>query len=165
MHNKLYFLGVYAQVNAVGATGDNVIGIKIRTLVDAALTTQVTCAVSEQDDKTYAIAYTFFRLPDTVNLTDIYVEVEFVSDAGTTGESLIHKVVCAPATYYNGLGWVWWPPHHTAADKSKVPLGHLTSIAVSNNNNGKFQTFFRRAYNIQLPTADSPTVNDALAGG
>lgn len=164
VHNKLYFLGLYCQENDAD-TGVNVVGIKLRTLADATLVTQATVEVSDADDKDYGIAYTFFTFAETVNLDDVYVEIEFVADAGSAGEVLIRKVVCAPATYYNGLGWAWWPTHHSSSDATKVVLGHKATIAISNNNNGKFQTFFRKAYNIQLPTADSPTVNDALAGG
>jgi hypothetical protein len=95
----------------------------------------------------------------------LYLELEFVT-SGATGNSIaINKAVIAPATYWNGLAWTWWPPYHTSASATYVPLGATNSIAVANGNQGKFQTFFRKAYNIQLPTADVPSISDTLAGG
>lgn len=165
-HNRLYFLAVYSSAVANGDSDDEVIGLKIRTLGDSALITQVTSSVNNAVDlETASITYAFFTLPVTVDLTDVYVEVEYVTAGHANSTIDIRKVVCAPATYYNGLAWVFWPAYHLASNAGAVPLGHRTSIAISNNNNGKFQTFFRKAYNIQLPTADSPTVADSLAGG
>lgn len=165
VHNKLYFLAMYVENKGNADADPNVVGIKLRTLADATLTTQVTASMDTDDDQTYAVVYGFFRFASTVNLDDVYVELEYVTEGANTNNMSFHKVVVAPATYYNGLGWAWFVPYHLASDKTYVPLGVRSSIAIANNNNGKFQTFFRKAYNVQLPTADSPTVNDALAGG
>lgn len=162
-HNRLYFAGVFAHMIVQGDTDDDVIGIKLKNLAGTVLVTQVTVALDIADDKDFGIAYTFFRLPDTVDLADIYVEVEYVTSGHATNVTNIRKVVIAPAVFYNGLGWAWWVSLNTTSQQSFAPLDHSTSIAVLNNENGVFQTFFRKAYNVQLPTDDSPSINDSLA--
>lgn len=160
-HNRLYFFGLSFYFGNVSAA-TNTVGIKLRTLADSTIVTQATISSTQT---AYGIAYTFFRLPSTVNLTDIYIEVEYVAEGGTSDVVKLFKVVISPATYWNGLGWAWWPTRNLLSDISYAPLGNRTSMTVANNDAGVFQTFFRKAFAVQLPTADSPsnTIDEAFA--
>lgn len=118
------------------------------------------------------ILYGFYSPTDSVNLNDIYLCLEY--DAETDGASYIrpYKSVVAPTTYYNGLGFAFWNP--ITSDDSiifddwsgnmmvELPEDSYGSILIENDDAGVFQTFFRKAFNIQLPTADSPTIPDSL---
>jgi hypothetical protein len=162
-HDRMYFVGAFLshEFEPAGLSGPNVIKLRLKKLSGAAITSTVTVSANDVG----SVIYDFFCFPSSIDLTDVYVEIEYDAEGDASAYAMLRKVVVSPATYYNGLAWVWWPTHHTAADASKVPLGDLRTMAIVNNNAGKAQTFFRKAYNIQLPTADSPTVSDTLFGG
>lgn len=124
---------------------------------------------ADQSDPTdiYDYVYGFYCPNDDVNLNDIYICLEYDAEADSSLVGYVYKIIVTDVTYFNGLGWTFWNPHEeeSTTDIAKSPLlvNDYTSISVSNNNGGVFQTFFRRAFNIQLPTADSPTISDTLA--
>jgi hypothetical protein len=161
-HHKLYYLGLFASINSSPGGGNNVIGIKLRTNADATIVSQTTVTLDTASTED-GVAYTFFRLPATVDLNDVYVEVEYVTEASSADIIDINKVVLTPAVYWNGLGWAYWVLNHTSSIKTYAALGHKTDIVIANNDAGLFQTFFRKAYAIQLPSADSPSIDDTLA--
>ncbi len=110
--------------------------------------------------------YGFYSPSDTVNLSDIYFCLEYDAEDGAGDYGRVHRVVVSPVTYYNGLGFAFWNPYaenEGAYTTSPLLVNDYGAIVVSNNNNGVFQTFFRKAFNIQLPTADVPTIADTLA--
>jgi hypothetical protein len=112
-----------------------------------------------------AIHFGFYSPNDTVNLDDIYFCFEHDAEsAAPDGTCNLYRCVVAPVTYFNGLGFAFWYPIPLIEETdTDVLVNDYGSIAISNNNNGVFQTFFRKAFNIQLPTADSPTIADTLA--
>lgn len=123
------------------------------------------------DDLNY-YQFGFYSPSDTVNLNDIYVAFEHDAESDATISTVLKKIVVAPVSaYYNGLGVVFWnglsaTEAATYADtsiRSPILVNEYGSLAISNSNAGVFQTFFRRAFGIQLPTADSPTIADSLA--
>lgn len=165
-YNTAYGIAVHWGVLTSGGTGDNIIGVRLKTQAGATLVSQVTEPIDvDGDTVTDGIIYLFFSLDETVNLTDVYLEIEFKTELDTSSVISVKKAVVAPINYWNGLGWMWWPTHNLAIDKSYVPIGNKTSMAVSNNNGGVFQTFFRKAFAVQLPTVDSPgnTIDEAFA--
>ena len=115
--------------------------------------------------------YGFYAPADGVNLNDIYICLEYDAETSAPCSMYVYKAVVAPVTYYNGLGFVFW---NALSDEDSVlfadwgnivaelPEDSYGSILVENDNAGKFQEFFRKAFNIQLPTADSPTIPDSL---
>lgn len=161
-HNKMYFVGARVENGTLGDLDPDIAILRLKTLSGTLIGSSATISI-ESDH--YGYVYTFATLTPNINLDDVYVEFEYDTKGHATNLMKVHKIVVAPVTYYNGLGWVWWPGYHLSSDTSQVAVGELATMAISNNNNGKFQTFFRKAYNVQLPTADAPTVNDALAGG
>jgi hypothetical protein len=159
-YNRTYFMACSVSTNNYDSLTDTV-GIRLKTQSGTAIVAQVTATMGSATGVCFP--YTFFSLDDTVDLNNLYVEVEFVSEGHADNQIKIEKVVLSSAVYYNGLAWTWWPPFHTSANNSQVTLGDRNSIAIVNNDVGVFQTFFRKAYNIQLPTADSPQISDTLA--
>lgn len=162
-HNTAYVFAVKWGVGHTSGASSNRIGIRLKKASGTSVVAQVTLEVDDTASEGDAIIYLPFRLPVSVDLTDLWVEIEYDQEGGTSDDINIFKAVLAPMVYFNGLAWAWWAPYHTTAIKDYVQLGHLNSIEVSNNNNGVFQTFFRRAFAVQLPTADSPTIADSLA--
>jgi len=79
-----------------------------------------------------------------------------VSCNTTISAMAIDNIVIAPCTYIAGVGFaiVRGEQDFVAGDKFQINL--------SNNNAGKFQTFFRKAYKAQLPTNASPSISDSL---
>lgn len=69
---------------------------------------------------------------------------------------IIDQITIQPCTYIAGvaIGLV------QGADKFLV--GDQFSLTISNNNAGKFQTLFRKAFKVQLPTDATPTISDSL---
>lgn len=174
---NMYCAAVYAQ-NYTSDDSESTIDYKIEFVNSAgtALTTQDTVTASgitgldssNDNPETYPgifrVAYAFFSPKDTTDLDNIYVQVKVtdLSDDGGGGAApvaRIYKVVCAPVTYYNGLGWTYWNPAINVFNS----LSDTGSFAIANNDAGVFQSYFRKAHNVQMPTNDSNTVNDALA--
>jgi hypothetical protein len=163
---------IAAQVRTMPATPGNSTNWKLRIEnVDGGTehksfgTKAVPDFVSDGSD-VYNYVYGFYSPDDSVNLSDIYFCLEYDSEAEAGDYGLVYKVIATPATYYNGLGFAFWNPYAENEDaytRSPLLVNDYGSIAISNNNNGVFQTFFRKAFNIQLPTADSPTISDTLA--
>ena len=164
---RSYFFGASYQLEGSSSTGtvkfrlENVDGLTIHKDFGS----KATSATSEN----FVTIFGFWSLPATVNLDDVYICFEYDAEGDAGSYALLNKVVAAPTTYYNGLGWAYWnPANFEGANTVPEPvtetkLTELATMAIVNNDNGVFQTFFRKAFNIQLPTADSPTISDTLA--
>lgn len=63
----------------------------------------------------------------------------------------------APAVYYNGIAFAIY------AGSEKFLREDRFTFTVTNDNNGVFQTFFRKAFGVQLPSSGAPTQADTLA--
>lgn len=174
----MYMAAVYAQnFTADGTASTANVTIEFTNSAGTALTTQDTYAADSLDGTdsdgsdlettvptAFDVAYAFFAPKETTDLDNVYVTItatDFATDGmgGGTPDVFIYKAICVPVTYYNGLGWVYWNPAFTNFDSLK----DTGSIAVANNDAGVFQSYFRKAHNVQMPTNDSNTVNDALA--
>lgn len=163
---------VAAHVRTIAATPGNSTDWKLRIenvdggTVHKSFGTTVVIDADLDSSDLYNYVYGFYSPSDTVNLNDIYFCLEYDAEDAAGDYGRVYKVVAAPVTYYNGLGCAFWNPYaenETAYTTSPLLVNDYGSIAISNNNNGVFQTFFRKAFNIQLPTADSPTIADTLA--
>lgn len=159
--NKLYFFGVLFRAQGTGGETSTV-AVRLRTLAGTTIGTQRT-AVADQDDDASGFnhAYGFVVLPSGTNLTDVYLEVKYNAESDAGQYVLIYRAVVTPAVYWNGLGWAWWAT--TQVTSLQATVGQVVSLTVANNDAGVFQRFFRKAYNVQLPTADAPTIPDSLA--
>lgn len=68
----------------------------------------------------------------------------------------IDRLALQPVNYFGGIGI------NILAGASEYLDGDFFEFALSNDEAGKFQTFFRDFYGIQLPSSASPTIDDAL---
>lgn len=167
--NKMYMLATHWSAMSGESSSDSEVKISLETLAGTNLVTarSNTSVILIADVLHYQVTYSFFYLGDSVDLDDVYIEVEVEKVHVHAGVDFVqlHKVVCVPAVYYNGLAWGWWAPVRTLSGTSYVALQSRTSVAVSNANGGVFQTFFRKAYAVQLPTNDTPSgaLPDSLA--
>lgn len=164
--NQMYFIALSFDAEGVSG-GLSTVGVKVRNL--AASTTYMT-------QRTYQFAlatvskgqaFGFFYLSEDVDLEDIYAEFQLTAKDADTDAVRILKLVCCPAVYYNGLGLAWWAPIANFTNGfgtfNYARLGGRNSLVVANNGGGVFQSFIRKAYGIQLPTNDSPSVSEGLA--
>lgn len=164
-YNKMYVLfalvGAHGVLGDEGDTCDAVFSIEkgAGTSIHAMGTRTVTLMQGDDDGNVsnlYLFAKEFYIAESILDLSDVYLKVTFnnFSDASLP---VIYEVGVQELSYWNGLGVAWINPWY------KYPLRSTASIAVSNNNGGVFQTFFRKALAVQLPTADSPSISDSLA--
>ncbi len=161
-----YFFAVSMFPGNIADLNDNAtIVVTIEDVAGGAYATSTTATVTDDwsDDFTFEstdyhdVCYGFFTLGEEDDLNDVYIKIRMATQSDTDLWVNITQAVVAPVTYYNGLGHAFFSP-------VVVPeVNDNGSIAIANNNGGVFQTFFRRAYDIQLPTADSPTIADSLA--
>ncbi len=162
-HLTSYFLGAFFQ--GVGSTDSSDIGFSIKLRNAANTTTYMTARTNHMTDDVieYTTVNGFFMLANSVNLDDVYLEVEYEEETPHADKyGVLRKIVLAPATYYNGLAWAWWAPA-AATNTGSVALGSTTRVEVSNNDGGVIQRFIRKAFNYQLPSTDSPSIADSLA--
>lgn len=127
-------------------------------------------------DQTIGLTFTLNGSPSTINMTPttttfvaygggFVTPAEITSDleialsgtlASTNDKVIIDSISLVEVPYYGGIGFVVT----TGADK--VLVGDNASWSVTNNDTGKFQTFFRKAYKVQLPSSNTPTISDSL---
>lgn len=79
-----------------------------------------------------------------------------LSKTGTSGEVWIDSMSFAPVNYIGGIGYNIFAgaDNFSVADRFTV---------VHDNTEGIFQRFFRRWFNVQLPSDNSPAISDSLA--
>lgn len=89
---------------------------------------------------------------------DVEIEIATLADIlDSTNDAVIIDNVCiSEMKYYNGVAFA------ITCGSGKVLKGDSATIAVSNNDAGKFQTFFRKAYKAQLPSSGTPSISDSL---
>jgi hypothetical protein len=139
------------------ATVETVAGSAYDTSANLVLADSYTPGLNDIVTDKWGFVYGFFCPGEDDDLNDFYVKIRMSAQTDTDMHAYIYHSAVAPVTYYNGIAHAYYSPVN-------IPdTNDYGSIAVANNNNGVFQTFFRRAFNIQLPTADSPTIDDALA--
>lgn len=116
----------------------------------------------------YNYVYGFYSPSDSVNLDDIYLCLEYDAETEAGDSGRVFNAVISPVTYFNGLGFAFWNPYEeneSAYTRSPMLVNDYGSIAIANGNQGVIQTFFRKAFNVQLPTdgAGAHTIADTLA--
>lgn len=75
----------------------------------------------------------------------------------TAGKAVkIDRLALQPVNYFGGIGI------NILAGASEYLDGDFFEFALSNDQAGIFQTFFRDFYGMQLPSSASPTISDAL---
>jgi hypothetical protein len=108
----------------------------------------------------FIVVNLFFYIDGSVDLNDVYINIAV--DNFLTSPTLplyIDEVLVTAPVYYNGVNF------SILRGASEFQVGDRFSVAITNNQAGVFQNYFRKAYGIQLPTDTSPseTVDDTLA--
>lgn len=104
------------------------------------------------------IGYFMFNAPDTIP-SDFALALSW-SGTPANGESLyIDSFAFGPMNYFNGYAV------SVIAGQTPLVTGDEYTVAVANDQAGKFQEFFRKYYGVQLPSnsAGGETIADALA--
>lgn len=100
--------------------------------------------------------YTIQFSPPIEITGDITLSLAALTLANTNDAVLIDNLVIVPCEYFSGVAFA------ITSGPDKFLLGDEIIVTISNNNAGVFQTFFRKAFGIQLPTDATPTISDAL---
>jgi hypothetical protein len=85
----------------------------------------------------------------------VVVSVQVDNSVGT-GTVTIDALVVVPIEYHAGVGFAIFD------GPEKFLIGDRITVALSNNDSGKFQSFFRKAFGVQLPTTGSSAISDSL---
>lgn len=83
--------------------------------------------------------------------------LEISLENATAGLVWVDYMAVAPVTYFNGVNFA------LVHGSDPFVAGDEFQVQIQNNNNGVFQTFFRKAFGVQMPTSGSPTIDDAWA--
>jgi hypothetical protein len=113
-------------------------------------------SVSASSLGAFELKHCFVTLPAVVP-SDLKVVLRW--DGGTPGSSeavYIDDIGFGPVNYGGGVGLV------AIRDSGPFVKGDKFQFSVTNTE-GVFQSFFRRAFGVQLPSAPSPTIADSLA--
>ena len=104
----------------------------------------------------YGLEYFYITMPSAIP-TDMKLEVH-LSGGLTSGKTvLIDHVQFGPVEYFGGVNFA------LVDGSGKTTIRDTHSSAISNNDAGVFQTFFRKGLNVQLPSNSSPSIADSLA--
>jgi len=92
--------------------------------------------------------------PDEI-VGDIVISLSSFADS-SADSILVDNITIVPCEYFSGVALA------VTTGPDKFLLNDKISFTLSNNDTGKFQTYFRKAYKVQLPTDATPTISDAL---
>lgn len=173
--NKAYCFAAVVKYSGSSGTAtvkmriENVDGVTVHKAFPDVSCSDVTAALQQ-----WKMPFGFYSPDNDVNLDDIYVAIEHDAESNAGTNLSIYKVVAVPVVYFNGIGFAFWNPYvdyqsvfnqAVGTTHEEIALNGYSQIDVDNGNEGVFQTFFRKAFNVQLPTdgAGAETVADTLA--
>ena len=96
-----------------------------------------------------------FVVPSQVT-GDIELLIDSEDFTGLGDAVFLDKLVISPCEYFEGVAFA------ITTGLDKFLIGDTISIPLSNNDAGKFQTLFRKAFKIQLPVDGTPSISDSL---
>ena len=108
------------------------------------------------DHDSYTIQSFYINMPADIP-SDLKLVVKVTGTLTTDARVLIDNMAFGPVTYFAGSHVV------LSSGPDKWLVGDKISWTVANNDAGVIQSFFRKAYGLQLPSHASPTIADALA--
>lgn len=176
---RQYFFG--AIFNNIGSTGSATMKFRVENSDGSTVHKNFTSVTNaDVTTDTFGYIYGFYAPDDSVNLDDIYVVFEYDAESNAGSSVDLYKVAISPVQFFNGLGFVFWNPLvvnpstvydlgvlttsvDTAGDPPETQQDWYGSIAIANNNAGVIQTFYRKAFGVQLPVDGSPSLSDSLA--
>lgn len=148
--NKAYFLSLWISKDADAAT-DPVVSLQV---LDGAESPFLSLNLEPTTTSWVNVSGQFVVPPEIEGNLRITLD----TGAGLSGcdGMYIDNLVIIPCEYFEGVAFA------IVAGPDKFIQGDTATIALSNNDAGKFQTLFRKGYKIQLPTDATPTISDSL---
>lgn len=151
---RCYNVSVRVKASATIAAGDLLICF-VGTGYTASSTEKVSIAAAALP--TSWTLYSFFIVLPAVIPSDWEIKISW-SGTPTNAKSVwLDSLAIAEVVYHGGIGAV------AVAGASPLAVGDRWTAAITNDNAGVFQRFFREYYRFQLPSSASPTNADALA--
>lgn len=135
---------------------------------DTDVASDQTVTISVRDDTAYfasmsvnptSTAWTNYKMQFVIPTEvtgDVIVEISTGILSIANDALLLDNMVIVPCDYYAGISIA------VSSGPEKFLIGDQLKVTISNDNAGKFQTFFRKAFKIQLPTDATPTISDSL---
>jgi hypothetical protein len=152
-----YFLAVWAKRGDLSG-GTMAIDLSVLHTVSGTPTSLMTDACTPTIANTNAdwhLFTGFFVMPLEIKVP-MYLQVSATIVVGTDDPFILDQIVITPATYVAGVAIAVF------GGPDKFLVGDKLAFTASNSNAGKFQTFLRKAFRVQLPTDASPTISDSL---
>lgn len=146
--NRAYFLSFWCKRHSNAGTAPHV-----TVEIDGNSSSLLSVVASPSSTANWTHYNGQFIIPE--QLTDLSITISSTLDAG---EDIIQidQIVITPAVYVAGVALAIFQ------GPTKFIQGDKFVFELSNDNAGKFLTYFRRAFLVQLPIDATPTISDSL---
>ena len=161
IHDKLYMLsvqGIRDHTDAGGSTLDIVLSVEDSSGGPVYFTsTTVVAKPSAGDLKKPATLHWF--LDSQYDNQDVYIKILINNFVGPPTKFIyLDEVLVSAPVYYNGINF------SMLRGEVEFEVGDRFESTITNNDDGVFQTYFRKTFGIQLPSvAGAGTEPDSLA--
>tara|TARA_R110000824_G_scaffold391156_1_gene588770 strand:+ start:14311 stop:16500 length:2190 start_codon:yes stop_codon:yes gene_type:complete len=108
------------------------------------------------DYDSYTLQSCYINLPTDIP-SDLKLVIKVTGTLTSSARVLVDNLAFGPVTYFGGAHVV------LSSGRDKWLKDDKVTWTVANNNAGVIQTFFRKAYALQLPSSGAPTIAEALA--
>ena len=153
---KQYCVAVWVKGDSAVAAGALTIQFE-GTGYTAGATEKITMTAGNLAAQTsYGIEHFFVNMPADIP-SDFKLVIRIDGVLTNTAVVRFDGMAVGPVVYHDGVGAA------ILAGKEKFLVRDKFTSQVTNDNAGTFQTFFRRAFLVQLPSSTSATIPDTLA--
>ncbi len=104
----------------------------------------------------YTWKYFFVNMPAVIP-TDLVLELKAIGTLTNAKKIRVDGLMMTEVVWHGGLGVA------IGAGGTPVVKGDRWTFTVANNDTGVFQTFLKKVFRVQLPSAGSPSQSDTLA--
>ena len=104
----------------------------------------------------WTLKHFYINMPNDIP-SDLKLSIDVKGGLTNAKTVIIDHVMVGPVVYNGGVNAV------VVMGAGVFRVNDSFSFAISNNNAGVFQTFFRKGLGLQLPSAASPSIADSLA--
>jgi len=108
------------------------------------------------DYDSYTLQSCYINLPSDIP-SDLKLVIKVTGTLTSSARVLVDNLAFGPVTYFGGAHVV------LSSGRDKWLKDDKITWTVTNNDAGVIQTFFRKAYSLQLPSSGSPTIAESLA--
>lgn len=108
-----------------------------------------------QAQTSFGLKYFFLNAPDDPP-ADFALQIK-LSGTPSAHSIFVDTMAFGPVVWHGGIH------ANIVAGKNKFLQGDRLKVSITNDEAGVFQTFFGKAYRVQLPSSGSPSISDGLA--